>query len=89
MIPRRFPGTLRGQGTVRAFLLTGIARAPMDRAPDERATCRNPKTGEIIDYRLPASTNIRRVVFADAHKTLWAGAVHTCIIVRVEALNRY
>jgi streptogramin lyase len=49
----------------------------------------NPKTGQVTEYPLPRSTNIRRV-FVDnsaASPALWVGNNHGASIVRVEPLD--
>ena len=49
----------------------------------------NPKTGEIIEYPLPRSTNIRRVYVDNtaANPTLWVGSNHGASVVKVEPLD--
>jgi streptogramin lyase len=49
----------------------------------------NPKTGEIIEYLLPAKTNVRRV-FVDNSTTpvtFWVGSNHAASIVKLEPLD--
>ena len=50
----------------------------------------NPKTGEIIEYLLPRSTNIRMVDVDNSTKpaTLWIGNNHGVSLIKVEPLNR-
>ena len=47
------------------------------------------KTGEMVQYLLPRSTNIRRVFVDDKTNpgTLWVGNNHGASIVKVEPLN--
>ena len=46
----------------------------------------NSKTGEVVDYLLPRSTNIRRVFTDNTTNppSLWVGGNHTASIVKVE-----
>jgi streptogramin lyase len=49
----------------------------------------NTATGEVVDYLLPRTTNIRRV-FVDetgARPVLWVGSNHGASIVKVEPLD--
>lgn len=55
----------------------------------DRVVRLNPATGQITEYQLPRSTNIRRV-FVDntaARPTLWVGNNHGASIVKVEPLD--
>jgi virginiamycin B lyase len=55
----------------------------------DRVVRLNPATGQMIEYQLPRSTNIRRV-FVDntpQHPTLWVGNNHGASIVKVEPLD--
>lgn len=55
----------------------------------DRVARLNPATGQITEYQLPRSTNIRRV-FVDntaARPTLWVGNNHGASIVKVEPLD--
>lgn len=55
----------------------------------DRVVRLNPATGQMIEYQLPRSTNIRRV-FVDntpAHPALWVGNNHGASIVKVEPLD--
>ncbi len=55
----------------------------------DRVTRLNPTTGEVVNYLLPRSTNIRRV-FVDNSTTpvtFWAGNNHGAAIVKVEPLE--
>ena len=47
------------------------------------------KSGEVTEYPLPRSTNIRRVFVDDRSKpgTLWVGNNHGASLVKVEALD--
>ncbi len=49
----------------------------------------NTNTGEVVDYLLPRTTNIRRVFTDDTTNppSLWVGSNHGASIVKVEALN--
>jgi virginiamycin B lyase len=56
---------------------------------NDRVTRLNPATGELINYLLPRSTNIRRV-FVDNSTTpvtFWVGNNHGASIVKVEPLE--
>jgi streptogramin lyase len=55
----------------------------------DRVTRLDPKTGKMIDYLLPRSTNIRRV-FVDnstTPATFWTGNDHGASIIKVEPLD--
>lgn len=55
----------------------------------DRVVRLNPTTGQMTEYQLPRSTNIRRV-FVDntaARPALWVGNNHGASIVRVEPLD--
>ena len=55
----------------------------------DRVVRLNPTTGQMVEYQLPRSTNIRRV-FVDntpQHPTLWVGNNHGASIVKVEPLD--
>ena len=55
----------------------------------DRVSRLNPKTGEIVEYLLPKSTNIRNV-FVDNSRTpvtFWTGSNHGGAIVKVEPLD--
>ncbi|MBI3550180.1 MAG: carboxypeptidase regulatory-like domain-containing protein [Elusimicrobia bacterium] len=55
----------------------------------DRISRLNPKTGEVIDYMLPRSTNVRRV-FVDSSTTpvtFWVGSNHGASIVKLEPLD--
>ena len=47
------------------------------------------KTGEIVEYLLPRSTNIRRVFVDDSgpRPAFWAGSNHGASIVKLEPLD--
>jgi streptogramin lyase len=55
----------------------------------DRVTRLNTKTGEMVDYLLPRSTNIRRVFVEETSRrpVLWVGSNHGASIVRVEPLD--
>ncbi len=55
----------------------------------DRVVRLNPKTGEMTEYQLPRSTNIRRVYVDNtaANPTLWVGSNHGASIVKVEPLD--
>ena len=54
----------------------------------DRVTRINTKTGEVVEYPLPRSTNIRRVFVDDRRPsdTLWVGNNHGASIIKVEPL---
>jgi virginiamycin B lyase len=49
----------------------------------------DPQTGQMIDYLLPRSTNIRRVFVESSttRVTFWAGNDHGASIIKVEPLD--
>lgn len=47
----------------------------------------DPKTGDITEYLLPRTTNIRRVFIDSATNTLWVGSNHGGSIVKVEPMD--
>src|SRR5207247_5973427 len=49
----------------------------------------DPKTGNMVEYLLPRSTNIRRVFLQETgpRPVLWVGSNHGASIVRVEPLD--
>jgi hypothetical protein len=49
----------------------------------------NTKTGEIVDYLLPRSTNIRRVFVDNSTNpvTFWVGSNHGASIIKLEPLD--
>jgi virginiamycin B lyase len=49
----------------------------------------NPKTGEVVEYLLPHTTNIRRVFVEETgpRPVLWVGSNHGHAIVKVEPLD--
>jgi streptogramin lyase len=47
------------------------------------------KTGDVVDYLLPRTTNIRRVFVEEkgGKKALWVGSNHGASVVKVEPLD--
>jgi len=55
----------------------------------DRVSRLNPNTGEVVEYLLPKTTNIRRV-FVDNSTTpvtFWVGSNHGASIVKVEPMD--
>ena len=53
----------------------------------DQVTRLNTRTGEMVDYLLPRSTNIRRVFVDNTTPVFWVGSNHGASIIKVEPLD--
>src|SRR5205823_6572974 len=88
-------------GTIREWMLPSTWDNPYDVVParngevwtgsmqTDRVTRLFPETGDMVQYMLPRTTNIRRVFLEETgpRPVLWVGSNHGASIVRVEPLD--